>query len=354
MLRSDTLIITPEFLNTIAAIDEFKGAWQALGNLAPERLSRLQYVATIESIGSSTRIEGSRLTDRDVEHLLGKIRISSFATRDEQEVAGYAEVMELVFASWADMPLTEGTIRQLHRELLRHSTKDNWHRGAYKTASNSVAAFDADGRQIGIVFETAEPFETPRLMGELIGWANQEFAAGRLHPLLVIGIFVVVFLEIHPFQDGNGRLSRVLTTLLLLQHGYAFVPYCSLESVVERHKQGYYLALRQAQSTIRSDHPDWQSWLSFFLEAVHTQVTRLQAKAEREHLLASSISPLGQQIVDHIHELGQASVAELVKVTGANRNTVKLQLGKLVEARHIARYGAGRGTRYRPGTPPGR
>ena len=195
-----------------------------LGTLAPDRLSALRRVATIESIGSSTRIEGSKLSDREVEKLLSNLEIKSFATRDEQEVAGYADLMDLVFSSWQDIRFTENHIKQLHQILLRHSEKDTWHRGNYKTNSNSVAAFDETGAQIGIVFQTASPFDTPRLMTELVAWANQERETARLHPLLIIALCVVVFLEIHPFQDGNGRLSRVLTTLLLLQAGYGSTP----------------------------------------------------------------------------------------------------------------------------------
>jgi Fic family protein len=223
VLHTDTLHITPEILSLIARIDEFKGAWRALGTLAPDRLSALRRVATIESIGSSTRIEGSKLSDRDVEKLLSNVAIQSFETRDEQEVAGYAELMDLVFNSWREIPFNENHVKQLHQILLRHSEKDSWHRGQYKTHLNSVAAFDENGAQIGIVFETASPFDTPRLMAELVGWVNEERNKAVLHPLLIIAIFVVVFLEVHPFQDGNGRLSRVLTTLLLIQAGYAYV-----------------------------------------------------------------------------------------------------------------------------------
>mgnify|MGYP006168329925 FL=1 len=199
MLRSDTLHITPEILSLIARIDEFKGAWRALGTLAPERLSALRRVATIESIGSSTRIEGSKLTDREVERLLSNLAIKSFDTRDEQEVAGYAELMDMVFSSWQEIPFNENHIKQLHQVLLTHSEKDARHRGQYKTHSNSVAAFDENGTQIGIVFETATPFDTPRLMTELVFWVNGEREKAHLHPLLIIAIFVVVFLEIHPF-----------------------------------------------------------------------------------------------------------------------------------------------------------
>src|SRR5208283_5321312 len=202
MINCDSLKITPEILGLIAELDEFKGAWRAMGKLAPERLSALRRVATIESIGSSTRIEGSKLLDREVEALLSHLEVKSFETRDEQEVAGYAETMELIFQSWEEIAPTENHIRQLHRDLLKYSEKDAHHRGEYKTQPNSVAAFDETGKQIGTVFETAAPFDTPRRMAEVVGWARQELESRQLHPLLVIAIFIVVFLEIHPFQDG--------------------------------------------------------------------------------------------------------------------------------------------------------
>ena len=186
IVNTDTIQITPELLALIAEIEEFRGAWHALGTLALERLNALRRVATIKSIGSSTRIEGSKLSNRDVERLLGNLEIK----------------------------ITENHIRQFHRDLLSYSHKDEWHRGNYKTSSNSVATFDENGQQIGIVFGTATPFDKPRLMAELIDWLNEARDTGRLHPLLIIGVFVVVFLEIHPFQDGNGRLSRILTGVL--------------------------------------------------------------------------------------------------------------------------------------------
>lgn len=220
MIKSNTIQITPEVLTLITEIDEFKGAWRALGTLAPDRLSALRRVATIESTGSSTRIEGSKLSDREVEVLLGKLEIKSFASRDQQEVAGYAEAMELVFRSWEEIGITENHIKQLHRDLLQYSEKDTRHRGNYKTTPNSVAAFDESGKQMRIIFETATPFDTPRLMQDLVSWVNKALEEKKLHSLLIISVFVVVFLEIHPFQDGNGRLSRVLTTLLLLRAGY--------------------------------------------------------------------------------------------------------------------------------------
>ena len=346
MIHSETLQITPEILNLIARIDEFKGAWRALGTLAPDRLSALRRVATIESIGSSTRIEGSKLSDREVERLLSKLQIKSFATRDEQEVAGYAELMDLIFSSFQDIPLSENHIKQLHQILLQYSEKDDWHRGNYKTNSNSVAAFDENGTQIGIVFETATPFDTPRLMSELVEWARQEIDNRQLHPLLIVAVFVVVFLEIHPFQDGNGRLSRALTTLLLLQAGYAYVPYSSLESVIEYKKEAYYLALRQTQGSIRADAPNWQPWLTFFLRALSEQVKRLEKKVAREKLVLATLPELSLQIVEFVREHGRITIGEAISLTGANRNTLKQHFRGLLERGHLALRGSGRGAWY--------
>ena len=346
MIRSDSLQITPEILSLIARIDEFKGAWRALGKLAPVRLSALRRVATIESIGSSTRIEGCKLTDREVERLLSNLPIQSFDTRDEQEVAGYAQLMDMVFSSWQDIPFNENHIKQLHQVLLTHSEKDARHRGQYKTHSNNVAAFDANGTQIGIVFETATPFDTPRLMTELVSWVNEEREKAHLHPLLIIAMFVVVFLEIHPFQDGNGRLSRVLTTLLLIQTGYAYVPYSSLESVIELNKEAYYLALRQTQGSIRTEAPNWQPWLVFFLRSLAEQVRRLEKKVEREKIVLAALPELSLQIVEFAREHGRVTMMDAIKLTGSSRNTLKQHFRDLTERNHLELHGSGRGVWY--------
>ena len=346
MIQATSIQITPEVLALIAGVDEFKGAWRSLGTLAPDRLSALRRVATIESIGSSTRIEGSKLTDREVERLLSNLQIKSFATRDEQEVAGYAEVMELVFASWQEIKLTENHIKQIHRDLLIYSDKDARHRGGYKTSTNSVVAFDEAGKPLGVVFNTATPFDTPRLMTELVSWFVQQRTAGQLHPLLLIGVWVVVFLEIHPFQDGNGRLGRVLTSLLLLQSGYTYVPYSSLESVIEQSKEAYYLALRQTQGTIRSESPNWQPWLVFFLRALAEQVKRLNRKIEREKLVLATLPGLSLHIVEFAREHGRVTMGDAIKLTGGNRNTLKQHFRALVERGYLAQHGAGRGVWY--------
>lgn len=346
MLNTKTLNISAEILDLISTIDEFKGAWRAFGTLSPERLDALKHVATIESIGSSTRIEGSKLSDHDVERLMAGLGKTSFESRDEQEVAGYAQVMELVFASFEYIAFTENHILQLHRDLLVHVHKDAPHRGNYKTHTNSVVARDETGKVIGVVFETATPFDTPRLMTELLDWYRAEKTSKTMHPLLAIAVFVVTFLAIHPFEDGNGRLSRVLTTLLLIQAGYAYVPYSSLESVIEQNKGSYYVALRQTQVTIRTSAPNWTPWVMFFLRSLKAQVKRLETKVEHEKIVLSALPELSLRIFELVRERGRITTQSAVTLTGANRSTVKQHIQKLVDAGHLCKNGAGRGSWY--------
>ena len=273
--------------------------------------------------------------------------LSHFRSRDEEEVAGYAEAMNLMFESNADIPLDESHIKQLHQILLKHSSKDTRHRGEYKKLPNDVAAFDSDGKNVGVVFETATPFDTPRMMAELMEWFNRETRSNRHHILILIAVFVVRFLAIHPFQDGNGRLSRVLTTLCLLKAGYLYVPYSSLERIIEDNKDGYYLSLRRAQSTLYADNTRLGDWLTFFLQSLKTQTDVLSRKLEREKSL-TEMPRLSQDILALARERGRATVREICQVTGANRNTVKVHLRGLVGKRLLVQEGKGKGTWYHP------
>ena len=344
-MKVSSLKITPEILRLIAEIDEFKGSWKAMTTLAPERLAVLKRVATIESIGSSTRIEGAKLSDRAVEALLGRLGQTHFVSRDEEEVAGYAEVMDTVFENHADIPLTENHLKQLHALLLRHASKDERHRGEYKKLPNHVEAFGPGGESLGVIFATASPFDTPPRMQALVNWTRESLSDGSLHPLVVIGIFIVEFLAIHPFQDGNGRLSRVLTTLLLLRSGYGYVPFSSLESVIEHNKEGYYLALRRTQGTLASDAPDWEPWLLFFLRSLKQQKDRLVAKITAESRW-EGLHPDAAAIMEHVRATGRITTRQAEKLLGAPRPTVKVRLAELVKRGLLSRHGQGRGAWY--------
>ncbi len=306
----------------------------------------MRKVATLESIGSSTRIEGARLSDREIELLLSRLETHSFQSRDEEEVAGYAEAMDRIFMSYEVIPLTENHVKQIHGILLRHSTKDDHHRGQYKTLSNNVEAFDSNGKSLGIVFQTTSPFETPLKMQELVTTIQSAITDANLHPLLAIAVFVVVFLAIHPFQDGNGRLSRILTTLLLLKAGYLYVPYSSLESVIEANKESYYLALRRTQMTLDQAQPDWEPWILFFLRSLQRQKSKLAEKLERERVMAGELPLLGQSILDLVRQHGRISMGAIVRATGQSRSTIKLRLTELVRKNILIRHGKGRSTWY--------
>ena len=339
------LVLTPDLLRLVGQIDEFKGAWKALGTLAPDRLATLRRIATVESVGASTRIEGARLTDKEVDILLSNLDLGSFRSRDEQEVAGYAEATMTVFDSWREITLTENHIKQLHGTLLKFSDRDEHHRGIYKKIANNVEAFDSRGRSVGVIFETATPFDTPRLMEELVAWTNKELRSGAHHPLLVIAAFVVRFLWIHPFQDGNGRHARVITNLMLLRAGYTYMPYSSLERVVEENREQYYRALRSAQSTMDKDESKLTDWLRFFLLCLVQQKDSLEEKVKRERVM-TSLSPLDEKLIQFAREHGRLTLAEAEKLTKANRNTLKLHLRQLVQAGNLALRGRGRSSWY--------
>ena len=350
-MREPDILITGEMLRLVGAIDEFKGTWRAIGNLAPDRLHALKRIATIESVGSSTRIEGARLSDREVEALLSGIAHHSFRSRDEEEVAGYAAVMDLIFEAHREIPLTENHIRQLHGTLLRFSDRDARHRGNYKSVPNNIEAFDPSGKSLGVIFETASPFDTPRRMAELVEWTDTALTEGRHHPLLVIGIFCVHFLAIHPFQDGNGRISRALTTLLLLKSGYAYVPFSSLERVVEMNNEAYYLCLRRGQTTLAADDAGLGEWLLFFLRCLKDQADNLARKIDMESRL-SPLSTEKRDIVEAIKDHGPLAISEINALIEINRSTLKLRLQELIAENYLAVSGRGRGTRYGLGSRP--
>lgn len=345
-LDERSIYFDEEIVALLMEIEEFKGAWKAYGNLTPERLTELQRIATIESIGSSTRIEGGKLTDEEVARVMAGLSAQSFRSRDEQEVAGYGLLMNLIFESWEDMPLTENIIKQMHSILMRVSDKDSRHRGAYKTVENNVAAFDRDGHQLGVVFETATAFETPQYMERLVEWTNLRLAEKKLPPLIIIGIFVVVFLAIHPFQDGNGRLSRALTILLLMRAGYVYVPYSSLESIIEATKQSYYISLRATQRTLQSEEPNWNVWLVYFLKSLVTQVRHLKRKVENEHLL-ETIPEISLRILATLKSNGTMSISEMEKVIQINKFTLRDHFKRLTAEGHLIKVGNGRSTKYR-------
>ena len=344
--------ISAQMLAQIAELEEFKGAWIGLANLRTEELKDLKKISTIESIGSSNRIEGNKLSDAEVEELLSRMNKKAFKSRDEEEVAGYAELMNTIFDNYPVIPLTENYIKQLHKILLKFVGKDERHRGEYKKIPNSVAAYDANGKEIGIVFETATPFDTPRFMEELIEWTRKNLDDPFLHPLIVIGVFVVHFLAIHPFQDGNGRLSRALTAMLLLKKGYEYVPYSSIESIIEASKEGYYRALHRTQKNIWGKKVDYEPWLSYFLTALQKQKRHLEEKIntllnKKPQPGMVKITRNQKAILDLFDENPELITAEIASKLSMNIETIKKNLKILVDSGCLIKHGTTKGAWYK-------
>ncbi len=266
-----------QIIQLIAEIDLFRGKWEHLEQLHPVFLQELKGLATIQSIGSSTRIEGATLTDNEIEQLIADLKVNKLENRDEQEVIGYYDVLELIFDNAEDIHLTENYIMQLHTVLLRYSTKDSGQKGAYKKVSNKVVASYPDGTQ-RVIFNTTEPYLVQKEMQELLSWTNKRLENLEYHPLLVVGLFIYEFLSIHPFHDGNGRLSRLLTTLVLIKLDYDFIQYISFEHIIENRKERYYAALMDCQRKRNTEEERVDTWMLFFLNALKMVTVKLGLK----------------------------------------------------------------------------
>ena len=338
-------IIDPHIVALLAAIDEVKGQFKAGLRMTPQAITSLKKSVLITSAGASTRIEGAKLSDKQVEKVMRGLAVSKFADRDSQEVQGYLETLQNVFDNYDALQLRESLILSLHKELLKYSTKDELQRGKYKMKENTVGVLGLDGKVVRIMFETTKAYLTPKEMQELVEWTAEALQENRFHPLLTIATFIVEFLKIHPFEDGNGRLSRVLTNLLLLRAGYSFVQYVSHEQLIEKRKDEYYIALRKSQETFKTNHETIAPWLNFFLSVVKEQATKALSYLEEEKF-EDTLSPKQHKVWMYISSVGEASPSDIVRATHVVMPTVRQALDRLVELGKVKRIGRGRGTRY--------
>ncbi len=335
----------PHVVAFLAEIDGVRGEFKSGLRISPQAITNLKKSTLITSAGASTRIEGGKLNDEEVEKVMQGLLVSKFADSDTQEVQGYLETLQNVFDSFQTLPLKEGVIMSLHNQLLKYSTKDDTHRGGYKKKENRVGVIGSDGKVAKIMFETTPVYLTSKEMQELAEWTDDAMEKNRFHQLLIIANFIVEFLKIHPFEDGNGRLSRVLTNLLLLRSGYQFVQYISHEQIVERRKDEYYIALRKSQETFKTDHDTISPWLNFFLSVVREQATKALAYLEEEKV-EDTLSPKQYEVWKYITGVEEASRGEIAKATGIVDVTVRQALDRLIKLRKVKRIGRGRGSRY--------
>lgn len=352
--------IPAEIITKIGRIDDLKGQWSAGSNLNPYLLGRLKRSVLITSTGASTRIEGAKMSDQDIEKLMQGIVIQKFSDRDIQEVKGYFELLQNVFNSWDSVKFSENAIKHFHQELLKYSDRDKFHRGKYKSKDNKVKMVDATGQEIGTIFNTTPAYLTAKQMQELVEWTQKALQSKIYHPLFIIGNFLVEYLNIHPFEDGNGRLSRVLTNLLLLKEGYLYMPYVSHEKLIEDEKPAYYIALRKSQKTFKTTHPSSLGdkptsggknesiidWLNFFLDIIIAQSQEAISLIYSENLEAI-LSKKQLAVWQYLQSVSEATPQQIVKRTGIPNPTVYQILTKLLKLKKIERLGLGRSVRYR-------
>ena len=339
--------LTQDILANIAKIDEFKGLWQGSLRLSPQILGRLKKWVIITSAGASTRIEGAKMTDEEIARFLRGLKAKAPTSRDEQEVAGYADLIGRIFDNWRTLPLSENWILQFHGILLHFSEKDRTHKGRYKSAPNTVVMKNKQGEQV-ILFDSTPPYLVKPEMEAVIAWTNSQLEANGTHPLLVIANFIFEFLAIHPFKDGNGRMSRALTNLLLLKTGYSYVPYVSLDEIIEETKADYYLALRATQKNHKTDHQDIAPWLEYFLKALLEQAKRTRKIMEEdqpEKLLSEKQLEI-YRLFDKNENLSVADIDKLLKGK-IPQSTIKQALSRLVKSKLLERIGQARSSRYR-------
>ena len=337
---------TQLLINKISAIDSFKGKWHTLEKRESKYLKELKRIATIESSGSSTRIEGATLTDDEIEKLLNNLKVTPFESRDEQEVIGYYQALELILDNYETIDLTENYIRQLHNILLKESKKDERHRGEYKKITNKVVAKYPDGTE-KVIFNTTEPHLVDKEMSELINWVNEQFDKNDIHPLFIIATFVYEFLSIHPFQDGNGRLSRLLTTLLLVKFGYDFVQYVSFEHIIENKKKKYYKALMSGQKNRYSNKESIYEWILFFLTSIEELISKLEIKYEKYNIKQCYLNSRQKELIQLIKDSQPLKVSDIAsKMKNYSINTLKKDIQYLLSEKQIEKIGKGRGTIY--------
>src|SRR3989338_2960741 len=338
--------ISPEIIKRITQIDECKGRWISGAHLSPQILGRLKQFVLVTSTGASTRIEGAKLSDKDVEKLMRGLSVQKFADRDRQEVKGYYELLQNVFESWRAIRFFESTIKHFHGELLKFVSKDQRHRGEYKKTENKVHMIDKAGQSIGVLFDTTAAYLTPKEMQELVEWTHAALKEKKYHSLLIIGNFLVEFLNIHPFQDGNGRLSHILTNLLMLEYGYPYVPYISHEKLIEDNKPDYYLALRKSQKTIKTEDETIIPWLEFFLQVLLKQAEQAIDLLSKENI-EMLLSPKQLMVWKYLESISEATPGEISRATNVTRPTINQIMGRLLSFKKVERVGLGRSTRYK-------
>lgn len=334
------LEINWKLINSLSQIDRFDASWTSIEKREGQTLKQLKSIATVRSVGASTRIEGSKMSDEEVDLLLNNLSIDKLEDRDSQEVAGYFDALDEISNSYEQIRITENELKGLHNQLLKYSQKDAWHKGGYKQHSNNVEATLHDGTT-QIVFQTTPPgYETEDAMRNLIDWYLND---NETHLIIKSAVFSYEFVSIHPFQDGNGRLSRLIASLLLLKNGYKWIQYVSFEHEIENRKPEYYRELRRCQALRPNENIT--SWALFFIDALINIQEQLMVKLEQSGI-ESNLSPKEKSVLAFIANYPGCKSGKIAMKLEIPNPSVKKILKNLTNQNLIEKHGVGPGTNY--------
>lgn len=339
MININEVRITHDLLMDISRIDIMKGRWPEIKEKKESLLSNMRAQCRIASNAASNRIEGSELRDWEVEKVISGITLPGFKAKDISDARGFVRAISLISDDYELLPFSEATIKRFHREMFNTDE----YRETDKPVQNIL--FDKGEPMI----ENAAALEAPRLMRALVDESDILFESKNYHPLIITGIFIFHLLTINPFEYGNGRISRLMITYLLLKHGYGFIEYYPLEVIIEESRKNYLSALKRSQST-----KDYGPFLSYFIKTLAKETIRLEAKLNRDDYSdpasdEDSLSPLERDILEVVRGAKAMYTAELLAALDYKDPTIKKALRELVKKNKLKQLGVGRGTYYQLG-----
>lgn len=333
-------LMKPDIVNLVSGIHEYKGKQELFIEAQPDILNALLEIAKIQSTGASNRIEGIFTSDTRLEELV-KLKAEP-RNRSEQEIAGYREVLSTIHENYEYIVPRPNVILQLHRDLYSFSSSSNG--GHYKNSDNIIEEVDTEGSH-RLRFKPVPAFETPEAMERLCSEFTKTLDLGEIDPLLLIPMFILDFLCIHPFNDGNGRMSRLLSLLLLYREGYIVGKYISLEMIIEKSKESYYDMLLESSTNWHEGRNNYVPFVKYYLGVILNAYKEFSGRVE--HLRGKGMNKterIRNLFANRVGKLSKAEIAALcpdISVT-----TIEKTLGELLREEYIIKVGIGRSTAY--------
>jgi Fic family protein len=345
MIDLSTLIITFDILSLVSEIDEFKGEWNCAEPLTSESRDTLMKIAMAEGAGASSRLEGGLIADNKA-LMINNSSYQKFTNAEERYVAGYISVSEHIFRDYADLSFSMDTITQFHRDLYQFSISGSYHGVRSPTALVQTDLITDEYTEEEMDSTASMEKETFGMLEELISWVNKANSQKTIHPLLITAVFTAVFLNIKPFKGGNNTLSNILCYFLLIKAGYRYMPYCSLDSLIEQSENVYYRAFAQTAESLNLKKVNWQPGVIVFLKTLQKHKQKLKLNLERKETQINRLPDHLLQLLDLVKAKGRITISEASMLTRSNPTQIRRYLDVLVTGHHLQKHGTTKGVWY--------